>query len=334
MFTAEGGERVLAGAIVGVGLAGEPRASLGARGASGDCAQLEVGEALAETGLEFGDGVEAAFEERARARAFLERRAEIVELAARRGELIARDGERSAGAFGAGLRGFNRVARGPGVLAQFKLARRMCREVRMELDQAAAGRQPFELRKLRTNQLVGFSLLCLPAREIELAFDLAQHVVDAREVFLDPLELALAHLAPPLEQGEAGGLLDHRAQFLRFGLDYFLDSALLNKCVATAVNLRGHEEFGDVFEAARNPVEQVFGVARAIDPAGHRHFAQRRIWLRQRTGVLGLEQQGDFGHAGRRIGVVAGIDEVVGALAAQAGWGLLTEDPANRIDDV
>ena len=202
------------------------------------------------------------------------------------------------------------------------------------IDQPARRRVTLQLAEFRFDDLVGLRFFRLPAREAELTLDLAEHVIDAREIFLDPLELALAHLAPALEQRQARGFLDQRAQLVRLGLDDFLDAALLDQRVAAAVNLRGHEKFGDVLQAAGNLVEQVFGLAGSISAARDRNFAERGVRLRQLAAFFGLEHERHFGHPGGGIRLVAGVDEILDALAAQARRGLLAEHPSNRVNDV
>ena len=134
-----------------------------------------------------------------------------------------------------------------------------------------------------------------------MAFDFGQHIVDAGEILAHAIEFALAHLAPSLEERKPGRLLYHPAQFGGLGLDDLLDAALFDQGVAAAMNLRGHEELGDVLQPARDFIDQVFRFARAIDPTRDADFAQYGIRLRKAGVVVGLEQQRDFGHPGRRI---------------------------------
>jgi len=115
------------------------------------------------------------------------------------------------------------------------------------IDYPACRGELFELAEFRLDDLVGLGLLRLSAREAELPLDLGDYIVNAGEILFHPLELPLAHLAPSLEEREAGGFLDQGAQLVRLGLDYFFDTALLDQRVSTAVNLRRHEKFGDVF---------------------------------------------------------------------------------------
>ena len=228
---------------------------------------------------------------------------------------------------GSGARGVERAL-------QLRVAAGLRRQLFALIEQPSRRGVALQLAELRLDDLVGLGFPCLPAGEAELTLDFAEHVVHAREIFLHALELALAHLAPALEQRQAGGFLDQSAELVRLGLDNFLDAALLDQRVAAAVNLRGHEKLGDVLQAARNLVEQVFGLARAIGAPRHGDFAEGRVRLGKLAAFFGLEHERNLGHSGRGIGLVAGVDKVLDALAAKARRRLLAEHPSDRIDDV
>ena len=312
----------------------ERRARLGAIGARERRLGFQFDQPRAQLDFELRRGVEAPLQERARARALVRTAVEILELALRAAELRPRRlrGRRR----GLDLLAYRRTAGARAVerALQLRVATVLRRQLFALIDQPARGRVALEFAELGLDDFVSLGLLGLPAREAELALDFAEHVIDAREIFLDALELALAHLAPALEQRQARRFLDQRAQLVRLGLDNFLDSALLDQRVAAAVNLRGHEKFGDVLEAARNLVEQILRLARAICAARDRDFAERRVGLGKLAAVFGFEHERHFGHPGRGIRLVAGVDKVLDALAAQARRGLLAEHPSNRVNDV
>ena len=138
--------------------------------------------------------------------------AQVVELAAERGQAIALGREASGRRVGLRLKFGERFARRLALGVEFLGACATFLEANALLEQPAGSRKPFQLGKLETDGFVGLGLLGLAARKSELAFDFGQHVVDAREIFAHALELALAHLAPSLEQRQPGGLFDHPAQ--------------------------------------------------------------------------------------------------------------------------
>ena len=100
------------------------------------------------------------------------------------------------------------------------------------------------------------------------------------------------------------------------------------------MDLHRHEELGDILEAAGNTIKQVLRVARAINPAGDRDFAQAGIRFGKDRPVLGFKKQADLSHSSGGIGIVAGIDQIFGAFAAQTGRSLLAEHPADRVNDI
>ena len=204
-------------------------------------------------------------------------RAQVVELAAERGQAIALGCEPGGGRVGPRLKFRQRFASRP--LA----GRRAPRSGRDDLlepgalfEQPARSGQPFQLGQFDADRLIGLGLFGLTAGESQLAFDFGQHVVDAGEVLAHAVELALAHLASSLEKRKPGCLFDHPAQLGRLGLDDLLDPALLDQGVAAAMDLRGHEELGDVLQPAGNLIDQIFGFAGAVDAARDAYFAQSR----------------------------------------------------------
>src|SRR5580704_17444997 len=106
-----------------------------------------------------------------------------------------------------------------GTRAQIGLAVGLIGELDTLVDDAAARLQSLKLGKLRLDDLVSLGLLGLAARVIELALDLAQHIVDAREIFAHALKFALADIAPALDQRQPGRFLDHPANLMRLALD-------------------------------------------------------------------------------------------------------------------
>src|SRR5271154_921031 len=100
MVFAQGVERSLTGAaIVGVELTRQPRAGSCARRARGSRLFVELAETDRQIGFELRYRRQAPFEESSRFRAFVKARAQIVEFAARTGQLLAGRREGRARAF-------------------------------------------------------------------------------------------------------------------------------------------------------------------------------------------------------------------------------------------
>src|SRR5208337_5006421 len=295
----------------------EHRARRGAIGARQRRLGFEFDQTRAQLDFQLRGRVEPPLQKSARASAFLGAGMKILEFAlsaaqlgagqlrGRRGriDLLAYRGNAGASAVEPAL--------------QLRVAAGLRRQLFALIDQAPCRGVTFQFAEFGLDDFVGLGFFGLPAREAELTLDFAEHVVHAGEIFLHALELALAHLAPALEQRQAGSFLDESAQLVRLGLDNFLDSALLDQRIAAAVNLRRHEELGDVLQAARNFVEQIFRLAGAIRAARHRDFAEGSIRLGKPAAFFGLQHERNLGHSGGGIGLVAGVDEVLDALAAK-----------------
>src|SRR5208282_3172993 len=310
-------------AAAGCNLAREHRAGFGSLRARHRRLRFQLDEPRAQLHFELRSRVKPPLQKSARASAILRAGMKILEFALSAAQLGADRlrGRRCrldllAYRRGSGARAVERAL-------QLRIAAGLRRQLQALIDQSSRSGVTFQLAELRLDDLVGLGFPGLPARETELTLDFAEHVVHAREIFLHALELALAHLAPALEERQARGFLDEGAQLVRLGLDDFLDAALLDERVAAAVNLRGHEEFGDVLQAAWNLVEQIFGFAGTIGAARHRDFAQRGVGLGKLAALFGLEDERHFAHPGGGIGLVAGVDKVLDALAAQARRSLL-----------
>ncbi len=272
MALAQRAERGLA-AVVLVVLARKTRAGFGARRARGGGLGLELFDARGKLGRGRVGGGQATLEEFARMPTLRGGRAQIVKLAAERTHAIALGRKPCGGRVGARLKLGQRFASRLALGVEFLGARATLLEASALFEQPARGSQPFQFGQLDANRLIGLGLFGLAAGERQLAFDFGQHVVDAGEVLAHAVELALAHLASALEKRKPGRLFDHPAQLSRLGLDDLLDSALFDQGVAAAMNLRGHEELGDVLQPAGNFIYEIFGFAGAVDPARDAYFA-------------------------------------------------------------
>src|SRR5579885_203184 len=289
-------------------LAGKPRAGIGAIGACVDGPALEVVDSGDGLGLGIVQIADVASEEFAGPLALGRARVQIFQFALGVRQFIADGLSGRASPFNLGLRDRRLGAAGLDRSGQLRGALGLARQRLALGNQTARRRQPLQLGKLGPDYLVLLGLLRLAAGVVKLPLDLAQDVVNPREVFLYPFKLALGNLAAPLEQREPGGLLDHRAQFVRLGLDDLLDLSLFDKRAAAAMNLRRHEELRDILEAARDLVDEIFRIAGAINAAGHRHLAQRRVRLRKLAALLGFENQRNFRKTRRRVLIVACVD--------------------------
>src|SRR5262249_49649230 len=86
-----------------------------------------------------------------------------------------------------------------GLLAQIDLAPGLLLSLGALGQKPAGGGKPLQALGLTAQNFIGLGLFGLAAGVAALPLDLAEHVIEPVEVFLDPLQLALAHLAPALE---------------------------------------------------------------------------------------------------------------------------------------
>lgn len=192
-----------------------------------------------------------------------------------------------------------------------------------ELEHLGSGLQP----------LVARGLARLPLERRDLPPDLCEHVRHAQQVLLGGLELALRLLAPRLVPADPGRLLDQVAPVLGPGRDDRGDLALFDDRVAPRADAGVAEEVVDVAQPAGGLVDQVLGLAAAVEPS--RDLDLRIAREGGRGPALGVvEGEHHLGHAGRPAELGAGEDHVLHALAAQAPRGLLAHAPAHRVDHV
>ena len=140
----------------------------------------------------------------------------------------------------------------------------------------------------------------LPLQRAALFLDLEHDVIDARQVQLRRFELQLRRPAAGLVVGDAGGFLDQLAAVGRTRAQNEPDLALLDDRVRLGAQARIHQQIVDVAQTAHLTVDQVFAVARAIQPPRDFDLARDRL-----DDFLGAQLRRRELHrqAGRTIGV-------------------------------
>ena len=127
---------------------------------------------------------------------------------------------------------------------------------------ADVGRQRLEAR----------SLPRLALQALDLAFQLAHHVVKAFEVLLGGAQAQFRLMPARVQAGDAGGLLQQSAARLRLGLDQLADAPLpYHRGRAGAGRLVGEEELY-VLRARFLAVDAVDRPGLALDAARHLQF--------------------------------------------------------------
>lgn len=138
--------------------------------------------------------------------------------------------------------------------------------------------------------------------------------MDAEQIALGVVELALRLALARLVLDDAGRFLENAAAVLRARAQNLLDPTLADDGVRLLADAGIHEQLGDVLEPARLAVDHVFAVAAAMDPPRHRHL----VMLDGQRAVGVVQRKRDFPEVDGLARVAAGEDDVLHLAAAQA----------------
>ena len=174
-------------------------------------------------------------------------------------------------------------------LRLLRLGQRPAQMQQRRLGLADVGRQVLEAR--------GLARLALQA--FDLAFELADDVVEPFEVLLGGAQPQLGLVAAGVQAGNAGRLFEQRAARLRLGLDQLADAALPDhRGRAGAGRLVGEQQL-HVLGARFLAVDAVDRAGLALDAARHLQFVG--VVEGGGRGAVGIvEEQRDFGGVARR----------------------------------
>jgi hypothetical protein len=181
--------------------------------------------------------------------------------------------------------------------------------------------------------LVADGLAGLALEALELAVELADDVVDARQIGFGPAQLQLRLVAPHMQAGDAGGLLQNAAAGLGLGVDDLGNLALAHqRRRARAAGGVGEQNL-HVAGAHFRAVDAVVRARLALDAA---RDLQRIgvVELGRRAAVGVVEGERHLGHvAGRPRGSAAEDDVVHGGGAHVAGRAF-AHRPAQRLEQI
>ena len=203
-----------------------------------------------------------------------------------------------------------------------------------ELQPAGGAHVQLELADLGLQRPVLLGLARLPVERVELLAQLGHDVGDPLQVVAGGLHLPLGGLAPPLVLGDPGRLLDHAAPVLGAGRHDLADPSLLDDRVGGAADAGSEEDVVHVEQARRGPVDEVVGLAGAVEAAPHGDLGEGPEGGRQLGRPVVLEGEGDLGEGERGLRLRPVEDHVLHGAAAQAQRRLLAEDPADGVGDV
>ena len=168
---------------------------------------------------------------------------------------------------------------------------------------------------------------------VEVAVELAQDVVDAREVLARVLQPVLGFAAAFLVLGHARSLFEEEPQLLGPAFDDAADGALADDGVGPRAQARAEEDVLHVAAAHRLVVDEVAAGAVARERALDGDLGEG-VPLAAGAGQRVVEHQLHAGAAGGLAVAAAVEDDVLHGLATQLGRLALAEHPAHGVHDV
>ena len=164
----------------------------------------------------------------------------------------------------------------------------------------------------------------------DLHLQLFDLVVDAQEVVLRALELALRLFLAVAVARNARGLLKDLAPVGALGRDDLGDAPLADDGISVAPEARIHQKAVDVLETDALAVDEILALAAAVIAAGQHDLA--RIAVENVGGVV--DDQRDLRIAELAALLRAAEDDVLHLGAAQRLGALLAHDPEDRVGDI
>ena len=163
-----------------------------------------------------------------------------------------------------------------------------------------------------------------------MPFDLFDDVTDAQKVRFRRFQFAQRFAFLRFVFGNTGRFFKNRAAIFRSRAEDHVDFALLHHGVGAASDAGVGKEILNIAQTAGCLVEQIFGVAVAINAARHAHVMPIDLEL----GRAISEGERDFGEADRLARVTPVENDVSHFTAAKRFGGLLAEHPAHGIKQI
>ena len=168
---------------------------------------------------------------------------------------------------------------------------------------------------------------------VDLAGELADHVLDAGEIGLGGLQPQLGFMAAGVQACDARGILQHAAALLGLGLDDLADLALVHQRRRARAGRGIRKQDLDIARAHVSAVDAVHRTCLALDAA--RDFQDLAVVHRRRRSAIGVvDRHDDFGMVARRTVAGTGEDHGIHVGGAQRLVRGLPHRPAQRLDQV
>ena len=169
---------------------------------------------------------------------------------------------------------------------------------------------------------------------LDLRVELAQDVLDAREVFAGVVQAVFSFAATLFVFGHTSGLLEEHTQLFWFCLDDAGNHALSDNRIRTWPQTCAHENVLHVTASHLLVVDVITRAAIACEYALDRDFSILAPLTRNRTAFGVVKHQFDRRTRSGFAIARAIKNHIVHRLAAQLGRFRFTEHPARRIHDV
>ena len=168
---------------------------------------------------------------------------------------------------------------------------------------------------------------------VDLAGELADHVLDAGEVGFGGLQAQFGLVAAGVQAGDAGGVFQHAAALLGLGLNDLADLALVDQRRRTRAGGGVGEQDLHVAGAHVAAVDAVDRARLALDAA--RDFQHLAVVDGRRRRAIGIvDRHHHFGVVARRTVAGTGEDHRVHVGGAQRFVRGLAHRPAQRLDQI
>ena len=168
---------------------------------------------------------------------------------------------------------------------------------------------------------------------VDLAGELADHVLDAGEVGLGRPQPQFGFVAAGMQAGDAGGVFQHAAALFGLGLNDFADLALVDQRRRTRAGGGIGKQDLHVAGAHVAAVDAIDRAGLALDAAGD--FQNLAVVHRRRRRAIGIvDRHHHFGVVARRTVAGTGEDHRVHVGGAQRFVRGLAHRPAQRLDQI
>ncbi len=147
----------------------------------------------------------------------------------------------------------------------------------------------------------------------ETGSDLGDDEGDLLEVLAGSGKAVLGVVNPGSEAFDVGGLIEESAAFVGVHGEDLIDEALTHDGVTVLADITFHEKVYDVAQADAGAIEEVFGVAVAVDAAGDFDFSE----VDGEPAFLVVECEDDLGHTDGGTATGSGEDDVFLFLCAK-----------------